>query len=144
MSELDPASLADTGTPQHLLTDQKAPLELIQVPQELSQLLDDAYNNITQKLQNGGKVRIEDIPTRPAIYICKRNDLETMNKLSGSKPLPAHHFVGALYFAIPHAIFIPREDMEKSIASRQLGELRSTVYEEMIHALIQNEVSPRH
>ncbi len=135
MGEFDPASLVDTSTPQHLLTDQKAPLELGQVPQELSQLIDDAYNNITQKLQTGGRVKVEEIPTRPDIYICKRNDLETMNKLSGSKPLPAHHFVGALYFAIPHAIFIPREDMEKSIASRQIGELSSTVYEEMIHAL---------
>ena len=107
MGELDLTPLADAGAPRHLLTDQKTPLELDQIPQELSQLLNEAYNGITQKLQTGGRVKEEAVPTRPAIYICKRNDLETMNRLSGTKSFPAHHFVRALYFAIPHAIFFP-------------------------------------
>jgi len=125
----------DHGTQKHVLIDRKTPLEIAQVPKELSQILNGAYGEIVQKLQVGGKVNIGDIPTRPAVYLCSREDMEKMDKLRGSKSLPAHHFIGAMYFTIPHAIFLPKEDLEKSITNGELSNLKSSVYEEMIHAL---------
>lgn len=135
MDAIDTGALVDNGGPRHILTEDKVPLEGGQVPQELTQMLNGAYNEISQKLQSSGKVDVEDIPIHPAVYLCSRADMEKMNELSGSKPLPDHHFVGALYFSIPHAIFLPKEDLDESIATHKLGNLRSSVYEEMIHAM---------
>lgn len=124
--------LEDLPPSLRIVSEKTTFLEPNTVPKLLIDLLDTAYEDITTQLQKGKTFRERGITTRPAIYLCKLDDLRRFQYFGTGRP--KHGEMQAMYNGIAHAIYLPTEEINKSLAAKD-DNARQSVYEEMIHAL---------